>query len=67
MARFADGAARLAGAVAAITGWRADDFWSATPDEIHALLLALSGDAAAAQSPPDGALLARLKEQFPDE
>jgi uncharacterized phage protein (TIGR02216 family) len=60
-------AARLALRLATLElGWRPDDFWAATPqDLIDALGLALEagGDAA----PIDGALLARMMEAFPDD
>jgi hypothetical protein len=60
---WAEAAAHLAGLTAALLGWRPDEFWNATPAELATILAALSreqGDAA------DGALIARLKEQFPD-
>ncbi len=38
--RFADSAARLAGAVPRVLGWRPDEFWSATPAELAAILAA---------------------------
>jgi len=44
-------------------GWTPDTFWRATPAELGALVAALAGDA---PIPGDAALLARLKEQFPD-
>lgn len=60
---FADAALRLAGLTGALLGWRPDRFWQATPAELAAILAALTPDAGPA---PDAALLARLKEQFPD-
>ncbi len=65
MERFAPGAARLAGIVCAITGWRPDDFWAATPEELRGLLAALNGEVQAS-GPPDATVITRLKEQFPD-
>lgn len=62
--RFADGARRLAGVAGLLFGWRPDDFWRATPDELATLFAALQGEAPAAV---DGALLARLRERFPDD
>lgn len=62
-ARFADGAARLAGLAGALLGWRPAEFWAATPAELAAILHALRGDEPA---PGDAALVARLKEMFPD-
>lgn len=44
---FAAGAARLAGLVARALGWRPDDFWTATPAELAAIL-ASDGDIPAA-------------------
>jgi hypothetical protein len=35
---FAHGAARLAGHVPRLLGWRPDDFWHATPAELAAIL-----------------------------
>ena len=60
---FAAAARRLAGLVGVAFGWTPETFWQATPAELEALVRALSGEEAA---PPDAALLARLKEQFPD-
>lgn len=60
---WAEAAAHLAGLSAALLGWRPDEFWNATPAELATIIAAFSpeqGDAA------DGALIARLKEQFPD-
>lgn len=36
--RFADGAARLAGLVPRLLGWRPAEFWDATPAELAAIL-----------------------------
>ena len=44
---FADGAARLAGLIPRMLGWRPDDFWNATPTELAAILA--SSEPAAAQ------------------
>ena len=38
---FADGAARLAGIVPCVLGWRPDAFWRATPAELAAIFAAL--------------------------
>lgn len=59
---FSDGAARLAGLAGALLGWRPDDFWTATPAELAAVILALAGDGPAA----DAGDVARLMERFPD-
>ena len=61
---FTARAARLAGLSAVLIGWRPDDFWAATPDELAGVLAALMGDDATL--PPDMVMLAKLKEQFPD-
>ncbi len=37
---FAAGAARLAGVVPRLLGWRPGDFWNATPAELAAILTA---------------------------
>lgn len=61
---FAISAARLAGVAGALLGWRPDEFWCATPEELAGVLAALAGDAPAA--PVDGAALERLRAMFPD-
>ena len=63
MERFSEVAARLAGLAGALLGWRPDEFWSATPAELAAVLGALMPEPPAAVSPAD---LARLMERFPD-
>lgn len=60
---FADAALRLAGLSGVLFGWSPEAFWRATPAELRALTDALTGDEIV---PPDGATLARLREQFPD-
>ena len=60
---FSEAAGRLAGLAGALLGWRPDEFWRATPAELAAVLIALSGGGAA---PVTGDELARLKERFPD-
>lgn len=65
MTRFTETAARLAGAAGVAFGWSPEAFWRATPAELAALVTALRGEAGEAD-PPDGATIARLKEQFPD-
>ncbi|WP_407698054.1 phage tail assembly chaperone [Stakelama tenebrarum] len=62
-AYFVDAAKRLSGAAGVMFGWTPDGFWNATPEELAALVRAAGGEEAA---PPDGAVIARLKEQFPD-
>ncbi|MEH3035795.1 MAG: phage tail assembly chaperone [Sphingomonas adhaesiva] len=60
---FADRAARLAGLAGVAFGWRPDEFWCATPDELAALVAALAPEEA---TPPDAGLIARMQEAFPD-
>ena len=60
---FSDGARRLAGLAGALLGWRPDEYWSATPAELAAVLGALAGEAGVSASAED---LARLTEMFPD-
>lgn len=62
-ARFAEGAARLAGLAGALIGWRPAEFWAATPEELAGVLAALAGPQGEAAGSND---LARLKEMFPD-
>jgi uncharacterized phage protein (TIGR02216 family) len=59
---FATVASRLAGLTGVLLGWRPEEFWRATPAELETILAAL----APSQDAADPALLARLKEQFPD-
>ena len=61
---FTAQAGRLAGLAGALAGWRPDEFWRATPEELAAVIAALSGEEGL---PPLGAAdLNRLKEMFPD-
>ncbi|HEY0147565.1 MAG TPA: phage tail assembly chaperone [Allosphingosinicella sp.] len=60
---FAEGAKRLAGLSGALLGWRPDEFWRATPEELHAVLKTLVPDGQAGVS---AAELERLRAQFPD-
>lgn len=60
---FRDSAARLAGIAGALLGWRPEEFWTATPAELAAVLGAMSGGGEPSAGPVD---LARLKEMFPD-
>ncbi len=62
---FSDAAARLAGLAGALLGWRADEFWRATPAELAAVLGAMPapegvGEAASRED------LERLMQLFPD-
>ncbi len=61
---FTTAAARLTGHAALLLGWRPDEFWSATPQELAGILAALSpGDGAHA---PSRGTLEKLMETFPD-
>jgi uncharacterized phage protein (TIGR02216 family) len=61
--RFSEAAGRLAGMAGALLGWRPDEFWKATPAELHAVLQALAGEEQALSSRSD---FAELMEMFPD-
>jgi uncharacterized phage protein (TIGR02216 family) len=61
---FADAAARLAGVAGAVLGWRPDEFWRATPEELGAILAALVPEAEAG-APLDRAMMASMQEMFP--
>jgi uncharacterized phage protein (TIGR02216 family) len=63
---FSAAARRLAGMAGALLGWRPDDFWSATPDELATVLEALAGQEAVAGEGIRRADLDRLKRMFPD-
>ncbi|MFZ4687728.1 MAG: phage tail assembly chaperone [Polymorphobacter sp.] len=60
-----DAAARQAARVAAaLLGWRPDEFWAATPEDLRT---ALGLDDASDPAPGSAALLAQLMEAFPDD
>lgn len=59
---FSNAAQRLAGIAGALLGWRPEEFWTATPAELAAVLAAMTGGEVAASTDD----LARLKEMFPD-
>ncbi|MGP1283669.1 MAG: phage tail assembly chaperone [Parasphingopyxis sp.] len=62
---FAEAATQLAGLSGMLLGWRPDDFWSATPAELAAILSAFSeGDDGGVPAARDD--VTRLMEQFPD-
>lgn len=62
---FTRSASRLAGVTALLLGWRPDEFWRATPEELAAIWRAARGEDAVGD-PPDMAMLERLKEMYPD-
>lgn len=60
---FTQSATRLSGQTAILLGWRPDEFWRATPAELHAVVTALL--------PPectlmDRSTLSQLQGHFPD-
>ena len=63
-AKFADAARRAARVAAALLGWRPDEFWAATPEDLRT---ALGLDDAGDDAPATGVMLARLMEAFPDD
>ncbi len=64
---FSESAVRLAGVSAMLLGWRPDEYWRATPEELATVLAALAETGAGwREAPPDASALARLMEQFPD-
>ena len=63
---FAETARRLAGQAGLLLGWRPDEFWRATPDELGDALHALAEMVPAGAAPPDRVTIDRLKEMHPD-
>jgi hypothetical protein len=61
---WTDHAARLAGLAGVLLGWRAHEFWTATPAELVAVLHVLVGEPV--EHGADAATLARLTEMYPD-
>jgi hypothetical protein len=59
---FVAAASKLAGQTAFLLGWRADDFWNATPAELACILAVASTDGDAA----DAQMLSNLMALFPD-
>ena len=59
---------RLAGLAGWHLGWSAQQFWSATPAEMEAVVRAMLGTDGdgAADAPPDRDEIARLMELYPD-
>ena len=60
---FGDAAARLCSAAAMLLGWRPDEFWNATPEE---LALALRAPEAPAEA-LDRETIDELRRRFPDD
>lgn len=63
---FMETARRLAGQAGLLLGWRPDEFWRATPDELETALAALTAAMPAEAPPPTRAVIDRLKEMHPD-
>jgi hypothetical protein len=63
---FAQNARRLAGQAGLLLGWRPDEFWRATPDELGDALGALADMMPEGAAPPDRMTIDRLKEMHPD-
>lgn len=61
---FAGRAARLAGVAGLLLGWRPDEYWRATPDELAAVMQAARGGEDAVGV--DEEALARMMAQMPD-
>jgi uncharacterized phage protein (TIGR02216 family) len=66
VAEFAAGARRLAGFAGAALGWSAERFWTSTPEELAAVIEALTGGQSEQAPPLERSALARLMEAFPD-
>jgi len=64
---FADAARLLAGQAGLLLGWRPEEFWRATPDELNDALAPLAAMGGTGAAMPDPATLTRLKEMHPDE
>jgi len=60
---FGDAAERLAGAAAVLLGWRPDEFWNSTPQELATALNSFAGEAEGL----DPEAIAALRRRFPDE
>jgi uncharacterized phage protein (TIGR02216 family) len=61
---FQVAARRAARVAAAVLGWRPDEFWAATPEDLRT---ALGLDEASAEAPATAAMLQRMMEAFPDD
>ena len=63
---FAETARRLAGQAGLLLGWRPDEFWRATPDELDAAFSAFTHMTDAPTTAIDCVTLSRLQELHPD-
>ncbi len=64
---FAAQARRLCGLAAVLCGWRPEEFWRATPQELGDVIAAFAGEMRLdAAMPVDAGALRALMERFPD-
>ncbi len=61
---FSASAARLSGLAGVVLGWRPAEFWAATPEELAALMGALTRETR--DQPVTSAALQQMQEHFPD-
>ncbi len=66
MTGFAACARRLAGQAGLLLGWRPDEFWRATPDELADALGAIRDLHGEAEAPMVRGMLSDLMERHPD-
>jgi uncharacterized phage protein (TIGR02216 family) len=66
MSGFAQQARRLCGQAGLLLGWRPEDFWRATPDELADALMALHDLVGAPATPLARTTLNQLMERHPD-
>lgn len=62
-ALFARAARQLSGVTVLLLGWKLDEFWRSTPDELAAIFEHLESERPDAMTPGD---LGRLREMHPD-
>lgn len=66
MSGFAQQARRLCGQAGLLLGWRPEEFWRATPDELADALMALRDLVGVPAAPLARATLNHLMEMHPD-
>lgn len=59
-------ARRVAGQAGLLLGWRPDEFWRSTPNELSDALGAFQGMAGTFDQPIDRAVMTNLMEMHPD-
>lgn len=64
--QFSTLAKRLAGQAGLLLGWRPDEFWRATPDEVADALSVFREMPGTADQPLDRAVMTNLMEMHPD-